>query len=115
MIVADPEASLFYAPLKKFPDGVAAGDRTRLQAAYRDAITKEINPAYQRLYDFIRDTYIPGARTQVGMSSVPNGSAWYAYLARQSTTTDLAPAAIHELGLKEVARIRSSTTTTATR
>ncbi len=44
-------------------------DRTRLQAAYRDAITKEINPAYQRLHDFIRDEYLKGARTQVGWST----------------------------------------------
>ena len=106
LIVADPQASLFYSPLKKFPDAVAAADRTRLQAAYRDAITKEINPAYQRLHDFIRDEYLKGARTQVGWSNVPNGRDWYAYLAKQSTTTDLAPDAIHEIGLKEVARIR---------
>jgi uncharacterized protein (DUF885 family) len=106
LIVADPQASLFYTPLKKFPDAVSAADRTRLQAAYRDAITKEINPAYQRLLDFIREDYIKGARTEVGMSSVPNGRQWYAYLAKQSTTTDLAPDAIHDIGLKEVARIR---------
>ena len=106
LIAADPQASLFYTPLKNFPDAVAPADRTRLQAAYRDAITKEINPAYQRLHDFIRDEYLKGARTQVGWSSVPNGRAWYAYLARNSTTTDLTPDAIHELGLKEVARIR---------
>jgi uncharacterized protein (DUF885 family) len=106
LIAADSQASLFYTPLKNFPDAVAPADRTRLQAAYRDAITKEINPAYQRLHDFIRDEYLKGARTQVGWSSVPNGRAWYAYLARSSTTTDLTPDAIHELGLKEVARIR---------
>jgi uncharacterized protein (DUF885 family) len=105
LIVADPAASLFYAPLKNFPDAVAPADRTRLQGAYRDAITKEINPAYQRLHDFIRDQYLQGARTQVGWSAVPNGREWYAYLARLSTTTDLSPDAIHELGLKEVARI----------
>jgi uncharacterized protein (DUF885 family) len=105
LIAADPEASLFYQPLKKFPDAVAPADRTRLQAAYRDAITKEINPAYRRLHDFIRDEYLEGARTQVGWSNVPNGREWYAYLAKQSTTTDLTPDAIHEIGLKEVARI----------
>jgi uncharacterized protein (DUF885 family) len=106
VIAADPQASLFYQPLKKFPEAVSAADRTRLQAAYREAITKEINPAYQRLHDFIRDEYLKGARTQVGWSNVPNGREWYAYLARLSTTTELTPDAIHELGLKEVARIR---------
>jgi uncharacterized protein (DUF885 family) len=106
LIAADPEASLFYTPLKKFPEGISAADRTRLQTAYRNAITKEINPAYQRLHDFIRDEYLKGARTQVGWSNVPNGREWYAYLAKQSTTTDLTPDAIHNIGLKEVARIR---------
>jgi uncharacterized protein (DUF885 family) len=106
LVVADPQASLFYAPLKNFPDAVTAADRTRLQAEYRNAITKEINPAYQRLHDFIRDEYLKGARTQVGWSSVPNGREWYAYLAKFSTTTELSPDAIHQLGLKEVARIR---------
>lgn len=106
LIVADPQASLFYSPLKNFPDAVAATDRTRLQAAYREAITRQINPAYQRLHDFIRDEYLKGARTQVGWSSVPNGRDWYAYLAEQSTTTDLSADAIHQIGLKEVARIR---------
>jgi len=106
IIAADPQASMFYAPLKKFPDAVSAADRTRLQKAYSDAITKEINPAYQRLLDFVRDEYLKGARTQVGWSSLPNGREWYAYQARLATTTELTPDAIHELGLKEVARIR---------
>jgi uncharacterized protein (DUF885 family) len=106
IIAADPQASLFYAPLKNFPDAVATADRARLQQAYRDAITKEINPAYQRLHDFLRDEYLEGARTQVGWSSLPHGREWYAYQARLATTTELTPDAIHELGLKEVARIR---------
>ena len=105
VIVADPQTSLFYQPLEQFPDAISPADRTRLQAAYRDAITKEINPAYQRLLDFIRDEYLKGARTQVAWSSLPNGREWYAYLAKQSTTTELSPDAIHEIGLKEVARI----------
>jgi uncharacterized protein (DUF885 family) len=106
LIAADPTASVYYQPVKNFPQSVAAADRTRLQAAYRTAISNEINPAYQRLHDFIRDEYLHGARTEVGWSSVPNGRDWYAYLVRLSTTTDLQPDAIHELGRKEVARIR---------
>jgi uncharacterized protein (DUF885 family) len=107
IIVADPTQSLFYQPLTKFPDGVPAADRERLQRAYRQAITTEINPAYQRLHDFIRDQYLNGARTSVGWSALPEGARWYAYLAKVSTTTDLSPNDIHELGLREVARIRA--------
>jgi uncharacterized protein (DUF885 family) len=106
VISESPEKSLFWQPLAKFPDAVTAADRERLRAMYRQAITKEINPAYQRLHDFIRDEYLKSTRSSVSWSSLPNGEKWYAFLARYYTTTDLAPDAIHELGLTEVARIR---------
>ncbi|MGH8175556.1 MAG: DUF885 domain-containing protein [Steroidobacter sp.] len=106
LISATPEKSLFWQPLSKFPDAVPAADRARLQKLYRDAITNDINPAYQRLHDFIRDEYLKSARTSVAWSALPNGEKWYAFLARYFTTTDLAPDAIHKVGLNEVARIR---------
>jgi uncharacterized protein (DUF885 family) len=106
LIVADPQKSLFYQALTRFPDSVSETDRRRLDDAYRRAIKEEINPAYQRLHDFIRDEYLPQARASVGWSDMPDGAKWYAFLARQSTTTDLSPQQIHDLGLKEVARIR---------
>jgi uncharacterized protein (DUF885 family) len=107
LTVADPHKSPFYQALTRFPDAVPAADRARLEEAYRKAIAQEINPSYQRLHDFIRDEYIPGARTADGWSSMPDGARWYAYLARAATTTDLSPDRIHELGLREVARIRA--------
>jgi uncharacterized protein (DUF885 family) len=106
LIAAEPQRSVFYQPLTKFPDGVPTADRARLQTAYRQAITEQINPAYQRLHDFIRDHYLRSARSSVAWSAMPNGAQWYAYLAKLSTTTDLSPNQIHELGLREVARIR---------
>jgi uncharacterized protein (DUF885 family) len=107
VIVADPTRSLFYQPVTKFPDAVPPADRTRLEAAYRQAITTQFNPAYQRLHDFIRDEYLKSTRSNVGWSSLPDGARWYAYLAKSSTTTDMTAAEIHELGLREVARIRA--------
>jgi uncharacterized protein (DUF885 family) len=107
IIASDPQKSLFYQSLTKSPESLSAADRSRLRSAYRAAIVDEINPAYQRLHDFIRDEYLKGARTTVGWSAVPNGAEWYAYLVKLFTTTDMTPAQIHELGLKEVARIRS--------
>jgi uncharacterized protein (DUF885 family) len=106
VIVEDPTKSLFYQALTQFPQGVSKDDRRRLDEAYRRAITEEINPAYRRLHDFIRDEYLPKARSTVAWSDMPDGQRWYAFLARQSTTTDLTPQQIHELGLSEVARIR---------
>ena len=107
IIVADPAKSLFYQPVAKFPDAVGAADRTRLEKAYRHAITSELNPSYQRLHDFIRDEYLPKARASVAWSELPNGTRWYTYLAETSTTTTLKPDEIHELGLREVARVRA--------
>ncbi|HEX7011399.1 MAG TPA: DUF885 domain-containing protein [Steroidobacteraceae bacterium] len=106
IVATNPEDSHFYQPLENFPSSVPESERQRLREAYREAIVKEINPAYRRLHDFIRDEYLEGARTEVGWSALPRGREWYAYFVRLYTTTDLSPDAIHEIGLKEVARIR---------
>jgi uncharacterized protein (DUF885 family) len=105
LIVTDPEQSLFWKPMKKFPDTVSAADRERLTAAFRPLIKERVMPAYQRMHDFVRDEYIPRARTTTGWSDLPDGKAWYAYRVRDNTTTDMTPDAIHALGLQEVARI----------
>jgi len=70
-------------------------------------IVSDLNPAYQELYDFLINEYLPKSRDSIGLSDVPNGREWYEYLARYHTTTDLTPDEIHEIGLKEVARIRA--------
>ena len=107
LVKATPEESIFWGPITNFPEAVPAADRERLIAAYRTAIAKDVLPAYQRLHDFIRDEYLPKCRSTTAWSALPDGKAWYAHRVRGSTTTDLKPDAIHELGLKEVARIRS--------
>src|SRR5690606_32424512 len=107
IVAAKPEESLFWTPLQDFPQAVSEIDRRQLEAAYRSAIEQEINPAYRRLHDFIRDEYLPRTRTSVAWTALPDGERWYAFLARYYTTTDVAPQEIHELGLREVARIRS--------
>lgn len=106
LIVTDPTKSLFYQPIVNFPKDIPAADRTRLEKAYRRAITEQLTPSYQRLRDFIRDEYMKHARSTVAWTDLPNGAKWYAYQVRINTTTTLTPDYIHELGLKEVARIR---------
>lgn len=103
--VGDPEQSVFWTPLKNFPDAVPGADRERLALAYRVLIKERVAPAYQRMHDFVRDEYIPKARATTGWSALPDGKAWYAYYVRLSTTTDLSPDVIHALGKQEVARI----------
>jgi len=62
-------------------------------------------PSWKRLESFLRDTYRPKARPQIGLSSLSGGAAGYATLIRFYTTTDLSAERIHEIGLQEVARI----------
>ncbi len=83
LIVSDPEQSMFWKPMKKFPDTVSAADRERLTAAFRPLIKDRVMPAYQRMHDFVRDEYIPRARTTTGWSDLPDGKAWYAYRVRR--------------------------------
>jgi uncharacterized protein (DUF885 family) len=103
----DVEESLFYNPIREIPEDFSEADRTRLTAAYRDAISGKIVPAYERMYNFIGDEYLAAARDSVGMVGLPGGEEWYAFLVRQRTTTDLSPQEIHQIGLDEVARIHA--------
>ena len=105
-IVTDPTQSPFYEAFRKMPDSIPAAEQARLQAAARDAITKTVVPSYTKLKQYVVDEYLPQTRETVGLWDTPNGEARYAELARFYTTTNLTPDEIHEIGLKEVARIR---------
>jgi uncharacterized protein (DUF885 family) len=105
-IVTDPTKSPFYEAFAKMPDSIPAAEQARLQAAARDAIMKTVVPSYTRLRQYVVDDYLPRSRDSVGLWDTPGGTARYAELARFYTTTRLTPDEIHEIGLKEVARIR---------
>ena len=79
--------------------------QARLRADGRAAIDQAIVPAYRNLLIFYRDTYVPGARKSVGARDLPDGDAYYRAEVREYTTLGLPPEEIHQLGLKEVARI----------
>ncbi len=104
-IVADPTASTFYAPFKAMPTGIDAGSAARLRAAARQAILAEVIPSFERLRTFFDGTYLPHCRTTLAASSLPDGRAYYAYLVRHFTTTDLTPDQVHQIGLRQVAQI----------
>jgi uncharacterized protein (DUF885 family) len=104
-LVEKPEDSLYWGPIGNLPASFTEGERQQLTAAYRAAITTQIIPSYRRLHDFLRDEYLPKARTSVGLDALPDGKAWYEYNVRNISTTDYTPAQIHEIGLREVERI----------
>tara|TARA_Y100000816_G_scaffold292433_1_gene287659 strand:- start:4391 stop:6166 length:1776 start_codon:yes stop_codon:yes gene_type:complete len=82
-------------------------EASEIQSRVKDFIKNELNPSYRKLMTFLKNVYLPNSRNSVGISDVPDGKAWYEYLVKYHTTTDLTPDEIHEIGLKEVARIRS--------
>ena len=106
LIVKDPAESSMLAPFKEMPSLIPAVDQTRLREAATDAFTKKVEPAFQKLHDFLATKYLPGCRTSIGADKLPNGDKIYAFTTRQETTTELKPSQIHQIGLDEVKRIR---------
>lgn len=104
-IAKDPTQSPFYAPFKAMPDSIPTAEQAKLRKQTQAAITTVVNPAYEKFLAFFKNDYLPHARPDVGVSSLPNGTDYYAYLVRHYTTTDMTPAQVHALGLKLVAQI----------
>jgi len=105
MVVTDPSKSLFYKPVTNFPKDFSDADKKRITNAYKQAIVDEIVPTYQKLTDFLKNEYLPKARTTSGLSSIPGGKEMYDYGVRYWTTTDQTPEQIYQTGLSEVKRI----------
>ncbi|MEE8278101.1 MAG: DUF885 domain-containing protein [Thermoanaerobaculia bacterium] len=106
LLVEDPLESPMLRAFTEFPESVAAEDQNRLEEEAVRLFREAVAPAYQKLHDYLVESYIPGTRESIGMSQLPDGEAWYAYRVKQMTTTDLTPQEIHEIGLSEVKRIR---------
>jgi uncharacterized protein (DUF885 family) len=105
-IVDNPRSSLFYKPFKNMPDSIDPVTAQKLQLRAQKAIAEKIVPSYRKMLAFFEDEYLPACLDKPGVSQFPNGQAFYAHQARSYTTTQLTPQQIHDIGLKEVARIR---------
>ena len=101
------EKSPLLAPFKTLPATMPPARRDALAAQGHDIFEQQVRPAQQALLTFFEQEYLPHARPEIGISSVPQGRDYYAYLVRKHTTTTLTPEQIHELGLREVTRIRA--------
>lgn len=99
------EGSTFYGPVTQFPKDIAPADQARLKAEYAAMIRDGIVPAYIRLRDFLKNDYLPVARDSVGLGGMKGGDRLYEYLIEQNTTLPLKAEDVHQLGLREVARI----------
>jgi uncharacterized protein (DUF885 family) len=106
LVAAKPEESIYFGPVKKMPAAFAQPDGKKLAGAYRAVIERKLNPALARLVTFLEKEYIPACRDSTGWSALPQGADWYRVRVASQTTTDLQPEQIHQIGLKEVARIQ---------
>ncbi len=105
-VVDDPTRSAFYKPFLKFPDSIPQAERDRLQGEAKRVISNDVVPAYRKFQSYFNDQYLPKTRESIAAVDLPDGKAYYDFLARYYTTTDLTADQIHAIGLKEVARIR---------
>ena len=103
---AKGEANLFYTPFKKMPASIPAAQQAELRKQALAAIDASVIPAYQTLLRFMREEYLPKARTTLAGEALPDGKAYYRAQIREFVTRDMAPAQIHQIGLDEVARLR---------
>ena len=105
--VEDLDKHLFYSPIKNMPDSFSDEDKKMLTEAYSKKLKEKIIPAYRDLDNFMSTEYMKAARTTSGIADIPDGKAYYDHMIKLFTTTDMTADEIHELGLSEVARIRS--------
>ena len=105
-LVSDAKESLFYEPLQALSSRISADQKQQLQSEARQAIDNGIVPGYQAFLKFMAEEYVPAARGSLGASALPNGRELYRHRVKRFTTLDVTPEQVHELGKKEVSRIR---------
>jgi uncharacterized protein (DUF885 family) len=101
VIAADP----FLLPIRKMPASFSDADKKRLADAITEAVNTEVLPAYKQFAEFITKDYAPYGRATLSIESLADGKRRYQAAIRRLTTTNLAPAEIHRIGLSEYDRI----------
>jgi uncharacterized protein (DUF885 family) len=100
------EDHLYYGPVLAMSDEISPVDQNRIKADYGKMVTRLID-RFRRVAAYVKDEYRPASRTSSGISEIPNGAAYYNHLIKLYTTTSMTADEIHQLGLKEVARLTS--------
>jgi uncharacterized protein (DUF885 family) len=105
MTTADVKSHLFYSPVKNFPSSFTDAEKKDLTDKYTNVIGEKLIPSFRNLYNYLSTDYLAASRTTSGISAITDGAKYYDFLIKSYTTTDMKANEIHELGLKEVARI----------
>ena len=91
----------------EMPSSINIEDKQRIQNEATEIIQKTVIPAYIKLYNFFNSEYLPMCRDSIGINKIPNGAKYYEALTKKFTTTQLHPDEVHQIGLDEVARIKT--------
>ena len=91
----------------EMPSSINIEDKQRIQNEATEIIQKTVIPAYIKLYNFFNSEYLPMCRDSIGINKIPNGAKYYEALTKKFTTTQLHPNEVHQIGLDEVARIKT--------
>ena len=108
LVPSDPLSSPLLRGFTEWPDRIDEADRRRLSDAAQSAYHEGIVPAFERLLHYLESTYLPACRETASVASLPDGAALYEHLVRLETTTPLTPQQVHEMGLREVRRVRAA-------
>ena len=103
----DLNQNLFFSPARQFPESFSDKDKSILTEKYTEMVLNKIIPAYKKLSDFMSDQYFDAGRSSSGISAFEDGLDYYNYSIKLYTTTELTADEIHNIGLKEVAKISS--------
>ncbi|WP_440067255.1 DUF885 domain-containing protein [Tenacibaculum discolor] len=103
--ITDFSEHLFYSPINTLPADFSDADKARLTEAYSNMLNDKLIPSFKAMYEFLNSDYLAAGRESSGISDIPNGKAYYQHAIKNYTTTNMNADEIHELGLKEVARI----------
>ena len=101
------EDNLFYSSIKLIPVSFPEGIKEDLTKKYTETINTKLIPRYKKMADFLTKEYLPASRKTSGIGSLTFGKDLYKIYVKQWTTTEMTPEEIHELGLKEVARLNA--------
>ncbi|HWF00399.1 MAG TPA: DUF885 family protein [Caulobacteraceae bacterium] len=103
---ASPDDTVFCAALHNLPAAIPTTTAETLRQRARDVVAAEVIPAHRELLAFLRNEYLPGARATLAAEALPEGAAYYRSKIREFTTLELAPDAVHALGMSEMSDIR---------
>jgi uncharacterized protein (DUF885 family) len=107
MVTPTTEENLFYSSIKNIPADFSENTKTEIKKAYAETINQKLIPQFKKMTNFLKNEYLPESRETSGIGSLPQGNELYKVYVKQWTTTNLSPEEIHNLGLKEVARLKT--------